>query len=78
MDFLSYKAISQNEMQPLANYFIFDGPQLPGSWLPILDQQQKVHLYIPLNNAACSIADQFCRSFARFQDQSPAVQEPPI
>ena len=78
MDFLSYKAISQNEMQPLANYLIFNRPQLPESCLPILDQQQKVHLYLPRNNAACSITDQFCLSFARFQDQSPAVQEPPI
>jgi len=78
MDFLSYNAISQNEMQPLPNYLIFNGPQLPGSCVLILDQQQKVHLYLPRNNAACSITDQFCLSFARFQDQSPAIQEPPI
>jgi hypothetical protein len=70
MDFLSYKAIAQNEPQPLTNHLIFNGPRFPESSLPILNQQQKVHLYLPRNDTACSITDQLCRSSDRFRDQS--------
>jgi hypothetical protein len=70
MDFLSYKAFIQNELQPLTNYLILNGPHLPENCMPILGQQQKVHLYLPHNNTACSITDQLCRSSGKFKDQS--------
>lgn len=70
MDFLSYKAIAENGLNPAINYLVLNGLGLNESSLSVLNQQSIVKLFLPFNHAGQEMTNRLTRSSRKFADQS--------
>ena len=71
IDFLSYKAIAQNELQPLTNCLILNNKRLQDNAHSLMREHQKIRLYLPNDSAGNTITQKLTSGSSKYEDLRP-------